>query len=238
MIKFKCRASAAHSLMTDPKNKADKLSQTSITSIETWYKEKLYGRRKEFTAKQTDKGNIVEEESIEYAAKVLGWAAFQAVKNEERFENNWLTGIPDLFGIDMKNSYDCFGFPYFASETITKENFAQMQSYMDLTGLNTYQVVYTLMDMPMDMVADEAFKDWKYKHKEKIEYTEVFEMVRAKHTYSHLPDSLRIRVFEVQRDQEFIDKLHMRVEYANEYIMQNLYKPEHDVIFQSYLNAA
>jgi len=109
MIKFKCRASAAHSLMTDPKNKADKLSQTSITYIETWYKEKLYGRRKEFTAKQTDKGNVVEEESIEYAAKVLGWAAFQAVKNEERFENDWLTGIPDLIGVDMKNSYDCFG---------------------------------------------------------------------------------------------------------------------------------
>jgi hypothetical protein len=238
MIQFKLSASVAHNLATDPKNKADKLSQTAITFIETWYKEKLYGRRKEFTSKTTDKGNIVEDESIEYAAKLLNWAAFKAVKNTERFENDFFKGIPDIWQVDMKNSYDCFSFPYFKSDTISKENFAQMQVYMDLTGLDFWQVVYTLMDMPEDMVKDEAWKDWKYKYKEKLEFTEVYEITKAKHTYSHLPDSLRIRVFDVHRDQDFIDKLKMRVGYANEYIGENLYKPEHDAIFQMYLNAA
>ena len=49
------------------------LSKTCITYLRKWVDEKIYRRKVEFTSKQTDKGNLVENDSINYASIHLGW---------------------------------------------------------------------------------------------------------------------------------------------------------------------
>ena len=71
MEEFKCRASAAGKLMTNPRNKSESLSETTKTFIQEWMKEQLYGIRKEITTKQMAKGLDFEDEAIDKAIEWL-----------------------------------------------------------------------------------------------------------------------------------------------------------------------
>ena len=67
---FLCRASGAGSLMTDPKKMTDTLSKTTITFLNDWMKEQIYGYRKNISTKQIEKGIEYEDAAIE---AVIDW---------------------------------------------------------------------------------------------------------------------------------------------------------------------
>ena len=73
-------------------------------------------------SKYIDKGNAVEVESLAFISKELDIPSL--VKNEESFENGFLTGTPDAildeYIIDVKNSWDCFSFLYTIVVYLTK----------------------------------------------------------------------------------------------------------------------
>jgi len=108
----------------------------------TWLTEKLYNRRKNFTSKFTDKGNICEDNSIEFLSDYF---LLDLSKNEEYFEGDFITGTPDLIVgesevWDIKNSWSPDTFPIFD----TKPNIGywwQLQSYMALTGRSKARLV-------------------------------------------------------------------------------------------------
>ena len=116
---FKIRCSAIGSIMTDPRSKSDILSKTTISYLQEWATQEIYGRRKEIKSKYFDKGNMVEAESIEFITHNLQ-LPFLTMKNEALFENEYLTGTPDVILedeiIDVKNSWDCFTFPLFEAD--------------------------------------------------------------------------------------------------------------------------
>ena len=99
--------------MTNPQRKTDTISKTTKSYCQDWLKEQIYGRKKEFSSKYTDKGNEVEQDSLNYIAQNLGYD--ELIKNEKSFENDFLTGTPDAILsdhlIDVKNSWDCYSFP-------------------------------------------------------------------------------------------------------------------------------
>lgn len=212
---FRIRASACGLIMTNDRS-GKNMGETARTYCENWVKEELYRRRKEFTSKYTDKGNEVEASSIEYASDVLGWGL--VAKNEQNYSNDYMTGTPDIIladrVVDIKNSWDCFTFPLFDTDIPDKKYYWQGQVYMALTGKSNFELVYTLMNAPEHLIEQEARRsaDWG-----EVE-AELYDAVRDRMTYDELSNGLRLKSFDVLRNDEDIARIEKRVQECREYI--------------------
>ena len=209
MKTFKIRCSAIGLIMTNAKSKSDLISKTTASYCKEWMKEQIYSRKKEISSKYFDKGNIMEQNSLDYIASELGYDSLP--KNEKSFENDYLTGTPDAIFkdhiIDVKNSWDCFTFPLFYDNVPNKNYYWQAQGYMALTGLDYYRLIYTLMDTPEELIKKEYFGSY-------LDY-DTF----AKHyKYSDIDSKYRIKVFEIERNDLDIDRIYTRVEECRAYI--------------------
>lgn len=192
---FKCRASAAGKLMTNPRNKTEILSETTKSYVKEWMKSQIYGYKKEITSKEMNKGIIFEDTAID---KAIEWLDLPfAIKNEHRFEDEFFTGEPDLLlqdeVIDIKNSWDCFTFPLFENEIPTDDYFYQVQVYMYLTGKTKARVVYVLLETP------ETYN-------------------QPAMSYDHVDTKYRIKEFRFDFQPEIIEKLKERVITIRKYI--------------------
>jgi len=200
MKKFKIRCSAIGQIMTNPRAKKDKLSGSTKTYCQKWLKEQIYGAREFNGNKYTEKGIQMEDEAIEYLSSI---SSMFMLKNEESFENEWMTGTPDIILddtiIDIKNSWDMWTFPLFEDQIPTKDYFYQLQAYMHLTGRKKARLVYCLMDTP-----EELLNQW----------TDV------PYSYEHLDSKYRIKSYEIEYDEEIIKKIQERVEDCREYIKE------------------
>jgi len=218
MTAFKVRCSALGKVMTSPRSKSEILSQTAKTYVEEQVLLAKYGIVKTFNSRYTDKGNLVEDESIKLASEVLELGFI--LKNDEHFSNDWVTGTPDVntasLILDVKSSWDATTFPFFATEIPTKDYYYQLQGYMWLTGKQKSLLVYCLVNTPLDMVQDEIRRaHWNAHLLE--ESLDLIEEVQKRHNFDHIPDNRRVKVFEVERDDEVIEQIKERVELCREY---------------------
>lgn len=218
---MKIRCSAIGKLMSTPRSKGEILSETAKTYIQDLFKEKELGISKEFWSRYTDKGLQMEDEAIEFASQVLGWDF--VVKNEQGYENDWITGTPDVITkyllADIKCSWDGNTFPLFDIELKNKDYFWQLQGYMWLTGLDQAELVYCLMDTPHQIVEDEVRRaHWKAGLID--EDLDLREAVQSQHSFDHLPNNLRIKRFIVERNEDAIENIKEKVELAREYYEQ------------------
>jgi hypothetical protein len=223
MKEFKIRCSGIGDIIGNPKLKADKeagnLSGTAKTFCESWLKEQIYSRRKEFTSKYTDKGNTMEDNAIDYATEQLNLGF--ALKNETFFENDFMTGTPDVILsdliIDIKCSWDCFTFPLFSDEIPTKGYYDQLQGYMALTGKKKAKLVYCLMDTPADIIEKEAY--WYCTNNGYGDLDmDIYEEFKNKMTYSNIDDKYRIKTYDVEFDKDHIELIELKVKKCREYI--------------------
>jgi len=218
MNTFRVRCSALGKVMTSPRSKSEILSQTAKTYVEEQVLLAKYGIVKTFNSRYTDKGNLVEDESIKLASEVLELGFI--LKNDEHFSNNWVTGTPDVntanYVLDVKSSWDATTFPFFATEIPTKDYYYQLQGYMWLTGKQKSLLVYCLVNTPLDMVQDEIRRaHWSANLLE--ESIDLIDEVQKRHNFDHIPDNRRVKVFEVERDDEVIEQIKERVELCREY---------------------
>jgi hypothetical protein len=218
MTAFKVRCSALGKVMTSPRSKSEILSQTAKTYVEEQVLLAKYGIVKTFNSRYTDKGNLVEDESIKLASEVLELGFI--LKNDEHFSNDWVTGTPDVNTndvlLDVKSSWDATTFPFFATEIPTKDYYYQLQGYMWLTGKQKSLLVYCLVNTPIDMVQDEIRRaHWNANLLE--ESLDLIDEVQKRHNFDHIPDNRRVKVFEVERDDEVIEQIKERVELCREY---------------------
>lgn len=202
-MKYKQRASSAGSITSQPRAKKDKeagkLSKGVETIVQDWLKESIYGVKKDFSSKYTDKGNKMEDSAIEMAIKWLDLPLLTK-KNEQHFSDEFFTGTPDLVLedeiIDIKCSWDCFTFPLWETE-VDKLYYYQLQVYMHLTGKRKSRVVYVLMNTP------DAIAPWE-----------------DKHDYNAVDKKYRIKTFEVLYDEKEIEFLESQVTKIRKYINQ------------------
>ena len=218
---MKIRSSAIGKIMASPRTKGEVLSETAKTYIQDLFKEKELGIAREFWSRYTDKGLQMEDEAIDFAGQVLGWEF--VVKNEDSFENEWITGTPDVITkdllADIKCSWDGNTFPLFDTELKNKDYFWQMQGYMWLTGLDQAELVYCLMNTPHAIVEDEVRRaHWKAGLID--EDLDLREAVQSQHTFDYLPNNLRIKRFIVEKDEESIEKIKEKVEASRHYYEQ------------------
>jgi hypothetical protein len=215
---MKVRCSALGKIMSAPRNKSEVLSQTAKSYIHELVLQDKYGIRKEFSSRYTDKGNEVENQSIALVNDVLDVGFIY--KNEEHYENDWITGTPDVNTedvlLDVKSSWDGTTFPFFETEIPTKDYFYQLQGYLWLTGKTQAILCYCLIDTPADMVASEV-KRQHYILNKIEEDLELTREIESKHMFSHIPKNRRVKVFYVQKDETVIERIKEQVELCREY---------------------
>lgn len=193
---FKIRASAAGKLMTSPRSKSETLSETTKTYAKEWLTEKIYGFRKEIKSKYIYKGLVMEDEAID---KAIEWLDLSfAIKNEQFYENDFITGTPDLIvdGVvyDIKCSWDAYTFPIFETEIPNKDYFYQLQCYMHLTGCTKAVLTYVLLNTPEEVVFE------------------------TPQNYDELDKQYRIKTFNIDYDETVINTLIERVKATREYL--------------------
>ena len=204
---MKIRCSQIGKIMTNPREKGARLSQTTKTYLLELAVEEKYGIHKEFWSRYTDKGNEVEAEAIALVKNVLDVGFIY--KNEERLENEYLTGVPDVntdILIDVKSSWDAFTFfeKVVEDEVKNKDYYFQLQGYMWLTEKQEALLCYCLIDTPLQIVRDEIRRE-HWRRNEIDENDDIIDFVEAKHTFMHIPKEKRVKTHIIKRDEKVIE---------------------------------
>jgi hypothetical protein len=196
---FKCRASALGLIMTNDRS-GKGMGETAKSYVKDWVREQIYGHQKDIKSKYLTKGKLLEDDAIRFYIESTGCDFL--LKNEERFENDFFTGEPDVIDevvYDFKNSWDAFTFPLFETSP-DKGYFAQLQAYMSLTGLKKAKLVHVLLSTPEEMISPwEEYRD-----------------------YSLIPAKFRIKEFDFDYDPDFIEKAQERVLQCREFVKELL----------------
>lgn len=212
MQPFKIRCSAISEIMG-----IKALGETGKTYCKTWVKEQIYGKKKEFTSKYTEKGLTQEGGAIELIGQYMGKSF---TKNEKRFEQDPdIEGTPDIVDewiIDNKCSWDVFTFPLFMDAS-PRDNMLQLQGYMHITGIKKAKLIYTLMDTPDNIIESEARK-LSFKMGNTELDADMYEQFRLEMTYSGIPMELRVKCFDIDYDPSIIEQIKARVQECRAYI--------------------
>jgi hypothetical protein len=215
---MKIRCSSLGKIMTAPRSKSEVLSQTAKTYIEELAKEHLFGIKKVFKSRYTDKGNEVEEQAIELTEDVLGFEFL--TKNEKYFENDYIKGTPDVITtsliIDVKSSWSGETFPFFEIELPNKDYYYQVMGYMWLTGKQNALISYCLVNTPEEIVNDEIRRtSWGKYEIEPSE--ETIRDVQSVHNFNHIPKDRRVKAFHVEYNEGVINEMKTRIEECRKY---------------------
>jgi len=236
MNQFKIRCSAIGEIMAKPGE--DKLPVGAITYIKKWVKEQreFYNRRTEFTSKYTEKGKHVEDDAIDLAADHFGWGMVS--KNKRRVSNDFMEGEPDIVLSnsieDIKASWSHDTFPLFETKLPEKDYEWQLLGYMELFNKDNAGVNYCLMDAPDNIVEAEARKKMYANGMIELE-ADFYDQVKASMTYSHLPTWLRVKRFQLYRDDVAIQQIKRRVELCREYIDNLIIPMPQPIILAEYI---
>jgi hypothetical protein len=215
---MKIRCSSLGKIMTASRSKNEALSQTAKTYIEELAKEHLFGIKRVFKSRYTDKGNEVEEQAIELTEDVLGFEFL--TKNEKYFENDYIKGTPDVITtsliIDVKSSWSGETFPFFETELPNKDYYYQVMGYMWLTGKKNALISYCLINTPEEIVNDEIRRaSW---NKYEIEPSEeTINDVRSIHNFNHIQKDRRVKAFHVEYNEGVINEMKARIEECRRY---------------------
>lgn len=232
-VKFRC--SALGLIMTNPRSKSETLSKTAQSYIEELFMELEYNIVHDVSTPAMEKGNLVEPDSLAFANKMmqLGLTQEELQENTQIYRHNdYVHGSSDLetdeLVIDVKNPFTIKNFPMFCKEIPNKHYLDQMQGYLWLSGKQKGAVVYTAMPSPEEMIYDAIRREhWKQSPFWNGDEDEaIVEAVTNYHTFPDVEEANRIRIWEVERDEERIEQIKERIELCREYynellIMQN-----------------
>ena len=213
------RCSALGRLMTNGRAK-NEMGETCKSYLKEVYIEQKYGFRKDFKNKYIDKGLEVEDSAI---ALYSSYKDNFFTKNEQRFSNEFITGMPDIITdivIDIKSSWNKFTMPEF-DDKIDKNYYYQLQGYMYLLGLKKAKIAYVLIDTPRQLIEDEKRKlSWDMGNVTDIDENilEAYVQIEKNHDFSVMPMNERVIEFDIDFDEECIEQIKLRVLEARKYL--------------------
>lgn len=237
------RCSQIGKLMTEPKSKSETLSETTKTYLTELFIKEYFGREKELENKYLTKGIECEQDSLSLLSEVRG--VFMK-KNKVRFQNEWLTGEPDINNEiedeneDIKNNWSLFTF---IEAEITKDYDWQLDGYCLLNGRKKKRLTYTLCNTPAHLIDNEK-KRLSYKFDvdsptfadkcKQLEINSIFDLglfmkenpdyhfhCNVSEWHYDIPAIQRIKSFEVPRKSESeIKKLYERIAESRKFLNQ------------------
>jgi len=215
--------------MVNPRNKSETLSETTKSYLkELWIKE-VYGREREFTTKEMEKGTRQEEVALTmvtaYFEQVTGKKGI-LIKNKRQLENEWITGTPDLtvpFVGDIKVSWDLFTFPMFETECPEDNYYWQLAvGYAWLMGLidgDTVKLIYVLPDAPdYQVVKAKKFSPLYDMDPDSEEYMALEQKIEKGLTFGDIPLEEKVKIFEIPVNEKDRELLMERITEARRYL--------------------
>lgn len=190
------------------------LSAGAKTLVKEMVRKKHHKAPSNFSgSKQTDKGHLVEESAILF---LMQQEFISAKKNEIRFNNDWVTGEPDIITndcvYDTKCPYTYWNMPYFEDDIQDKSIEA---------GYDWQQLVYLWL-----LRENDSFEP-KIIDKAKLKYilmpTPKESIGRYNDEYLHYDFVLemnpkdRISTYQINWDQSKIDLIKIKIEAARKY---------------------
>jgi hypothetical protein len=226
------RASSWGNLLTEPVTKAAKeageLSVTCQKELIKIYNQEVYGRKKDITTKQMDKGIACEDEAIKMFGRVDGGVRYY--KNGFELENEWFKGHPDVFNVDathifdIKCSWDLDTFMPKLIEEPDKGYIAQLNVYYDITETQGGGIVYCLVSAP-DHIINQELENLQYrmaKNTDKIDfsadYGKAARELRHLMFFNDIPESERVIKIPIPRNEELIQKMKDKVPVLREWL--------------------
>lgn len=204
------------------------LPKTCVSYLEQWVKEQVFDYRTELKSDYLDKGNMCEDEAIAMTIKEFNLPYNE--KNELYFENEYLTGTPDVIYqdeiIDTKCSFTPDTFPVFIDKPMREHNINywwQGQSYMELCSVNNYRVSYCLCNTPQEILDKILYHGLKGLSAEARERKQ--QEIINRHNFDNVPIEMKVKGFPFVRDPEAIKAVYQRVEMCRQYIETEL-KPK------------
>jgi hypothetical protein len=220
MKQFKCRASQGGKIMTNDRS-GKAMGETAKSYLKEWLISEITGKEKDIKCKHFSRGNAMEENAINRASKYYGC---EMQKNEVQLENDFFTGTYDSKTIDRvidtKVPFDAFTFPFFVTK-IDLDYYTQLQIYMNLTGLKKASLCYCLENGSLEQIERLSWQIAKEKGKDEPDIDEWDEAEKLL-SYDHISYDLRIKVYEFEYDEVFIEQVKARVLEAREYIEKEL----------------
>lgn len=222
------RASSVGYLMTEPVTKADKeagvLSKTAQKHLIEVYIAEKYGRKRDIQTKQMKKGIEAEQDSIDLLSMYL---KLPFSKNEERFKNDFITGLPDIINgdtiIDIKSSYDLWTFLGNIPDKLDNLYYWQMQSYMWLTGTIKATIAYCLVNTPESIIQQEKFyllKKMDVISEESPEFIKEAMKIEFNMTFDDISINERILTFNVNRNEDDILRIEHKILKARTFLQE------------------
>lgn len=195
------------------------LSDTCKVHLCDIYTAVKYNRTEDIRSKYMEKGINVEEDSITLYSLIT--REFHK-KNKERRYNDWIEGELDFHNseklVDTKSNWSIFQFNRVAARPIKEHYWWQLDGYMDLWNLPRAELAYCLINTPTKLIESEKKKLLYDFLGSEEEYREACLEIERLHTYDDIPDKEKIRIFQVTRDEERIERIHRRVEECREFL--------------------
>jgi hypothetical protein len=199
------------------------LSVTAKTLVRKIWLNNNFGFKKHVVTDILTKGLTCEQDAMQLVQDVLG-GEFR-IKNVEKFENEYSTGVPDSilkkvdFVEDIKNAWDLETF--FNAEYEHKGSYWwQGQTYMNLTGKNNYRIIHCLVPTPDNIILEEKKRFYfKFNCDEtNQDYIDIsMQIDHNNNLISSIPKEKRIKVFEFTKDNEAIELIKRKHAKAKEY---------------------
>ena len=234
---FKIRCSSIGKIMGSPRSKVDRelglLSKDAQNVVIEQIAKDLYNYKEEINSKYLTKGNRNESEAILLLSRVLG--EFTLFKNSERFEDDYMSGEPDIITkdsiIDIKNSYNGKTFTKVAlqDDLDNKMYYYQLQGYMHLLKKKKGYIAYCLTNCDDDLIQREINNNI-YNLNQSIksisdeDYTMIEDRVKSTLTYDDIDDEAKVKIFQVDYDPKVIEEIQERVVKCREFYDQSVYK--------------
>lgn len=200
------------------------LGESIKSYLKEWLISQLTGKRKEIESKYLTRGLEVEHLAIERIGRYYG---VECKKNTTQLENDYFTGEYDTkvnldvpMIVDAKSSWSAFTFPYFDAEPpLGYED--QTLVYLDLSGLKKGGVTFCLENGTHNEIERLS---WKLSKKDGADEPDIKHWDEAESllNYDHLPDSMRIKVYEFDINDYRISEMKKRVIECRQYIKNEL----------------
>lgn len=209
------------------------LSDTCIEYLMEWYSWKVSGKipvdKEAMDIEYTKKGKSEEGESIALLSRV-DRAVY--IKNEERVENEYLSGIPDIYQgdtlmtatkiIDNKAIWDYPGFLKNIHKKPENGYIDQIGGYCDITGASEGEIAKTLVNMPEEIILDYQFRLLKKMNcatTESPEFKEEWAKWERSMRFDDIPKEQRVFKIPVQPfTQERKQAIYDRVKVCREWL--------------------
>jgi hypothetical protein len=205
------------------------LSQTAKSYLKKYYAYLKYGKWSaslDKGNKYTNKGKLGEPDSI-MLCSFLDDRPY--MKNPERFDDEFITGEPDViyfiddqpYIIDVKTSWDIETFMDNLGKDLNPLYWWQIMGYMALTGAKSGEVSYCLVNTPVPVLHQEKYglmRRLDVATDENPEYKQAEAILVNNMTFTDIPHKDRRIKFTVERDDEAIGKIYKRVAKCREYL--------------------